>query len=161
MGMMLSAAARDDTPALQKCIAEGVSVDINSQLGQAPLHIACLWGNVMSLELLIQAGADVNIQNSPGMTPLHFAANGKGFIAQRLKCARALVAAGADVTIEDNDGHTPYDCVADQQGNDELKIEALRELLTPKGLMCIPFSIGLMCRPAKEKYVSPPPAAAR
>jgi hypothetical protein len=34
------------------------------QMGQTPLHIAALWGNLEAAEVLIKLGAEVNIQNS-------------------------------------------------------------------------------------------------
>lgn len=33
------------------------------QIGQAPLHIACLWGNLEAVQTLITLGADVNQPN--------------------------------------------------------------------------------------------------
>jgi ankyrin repeat protein len=33
------------------------------QMGQTPLHVAALWGNLDAIKALIQAGANVSAQN--------------------------------------------------------------------------------------------------
>jgi|EP00927_Polykrikos_kofoidii_P067863 G3E family GTPase len=126
---LMSAAARDDTAMMKRLLAEGVPATSSNGIGQTPLHIAALWGNVMSVEILIAAGADTNAQNRlAGSTPLHMAASGRGEVVKRLVAARKLVEAGADLRVKDGEDFMPHQSVSDE---DDASCPELRRLLTP------------------------------
>lgn len=57
--MLLKAGAKKDTP---------------TKAGYTPLHIACHYGHVNMVRLLIEQGAEVNPVTTAGYTPLHQAA---------------------------------------------------------------------------------------
>lgn len=130
---LLGSAQRDDTRAMQALIALGVDVNSGNRVKQTALHVAALWGNVMSVEVLIARGANINITNSlANATPLHMTAKGRGPIEKRLLCAKKLVAAGADKTVEDANGSKAYEIVAGNDGGaeEEPLIAELTEILT-------------------------------
>eukprot|EP00912_Choanoflagellata_sp_UC4_P001032 UC4_evm3s638 len=108
--MLLSAAQRDDTPALTRLIKAGASVNHRNKLGQTPLHIAAMWGRTLSVQLLIVAGANINVQNDAQLgraTPLHMAATGRGEAVKRAEAAKKLVEAGANLKLENSGGYIP------------------------------------------------------
>ena len=109
------AAQRDDVPAIQRFISEGVDVNYGSSVGQTPLHIAAMWGNMNALNALIAAGCDINRHNRIvetdrcGGTPLHVAANSrKAPLWDRYCCAARLIAAGANARILNGEENAPY-----------------------------------------------------
>merc|ERR1712070_49348 len=129
--MLISAAQRDDTPALKKHLEAGVSVNTCNPMGQTALHIASMWGRTMSCQILIAAGANINQKNSEMLgcgTPLHMTAMGRGEPAKRAEAAKILVAAGADLKMGNLDGRTPMDCVSHE---DSAAAPQLLEILTP------------------------------
>jgi len=67
-------------------------LNINSQTyeNDTPLHIACIWGDLHAVELLIEAGSQVDVKNDMGYTPLHFAET-----YGHRRCVHRLLAAGA------------------------------------------------------------------
>ncbi len=70
-----------DVALLQVLIDTGADVRQQDHLGlNTPLHLACIWGHLELVRLLIEhgAGEDVNTLNEGGMTPWHVAAaNGR------------------------------------------------------------------------------------
>ena len=70
---ILRAAADGNLKALKAALKK-MSPDTANGIGQAPLHLAAMWGHLDAVDLLIKAGADVNIANDYGITPLHYAA---------------------------------------------------------------------------------------
>ncbi|XP_036355927.1 ankyrin repeat domain-containing protein 35-like [Octopus sinensis] len=45
-----------------------------NEYGQTPLHLACLWGHLHTLDLLLgHNGIDANVVDNDGDTPLHWA----------------------------------------------------------------------------------------
>ena len=71
-GSLLSSAQRDDIDSMQQLLAAGVDPSYSNVVGQTALHIACLWGNLRSIETLVGAGANLNAKNDlEGETPLH------------------------------------------------------------------------------------------
>merc|ERR1712137_1484353 len=95
--MLLNAAQRDDTPMLRQLINAGVPVNSGNRVGQTALHVAAMWGNVNSMEVLMTAGASLDIKNQlEGSTPLRAVAMGMGPISKRLQAAKKLIEAGAD-----------------------------------------------------------------
>lgn len=130
--MLMGAAQREDTPTLAKLIKAGVSVNYANAMQQTPLHIAALWGRLMSVEMLVAAGADLHARNSPMIgrsTPLHMTACGRGKPAARAKAAAILIKAGADLTLKNDAGATPLDLVNEEDGT---AAPELIQVLTPQ-----------------------------
>ena len=76
--------------------------------GQAPLHLAALWGHDAVAQILIEHRADVNVKNNFGATALHWAAEyGTAAIAE------LLLDAGADPNAGDSGGRTPLHVAAE------------------------------------------------
>jgi G3E family GTPase len=125
----LGAAARDDTPKLQQLLRLGVPVSCTNKIGQTALHIACLWGNLKSVEILLAAGATKDAKNQlGGQTPLHMLSQGRSNVAGRISCAKAMIKAGANLRVTNDMGMMPSDTVG---GGDEADNERLRQVLTP------------------------------
>ena len=110
------AAQRNDVPAIQRFISEGVDINYGSSVGQTPLHIAAMWGNLNALNALIAAGCDINRHNRIvetdrcGGTPLHVAANSKKApLWDRYCCAARLIDAGANARILNGEENAPYE----------------------------------------------------
>merc|ERR1712137_667727 len=128
-GMLRGAAQRDDTPMLKDLLMLGVPVNFGNRIGQTALHIAAVWGNANSIEVLIAAGANLDIKNQMGgSAPLHAAAMGRGPVAKRLQGAKKLIEAGADRRQADDGGMLPYQlCKIDSKAATEDQ-EAYMEL---------------------------------
>ncbi|KAJ1463746.1 ankyrin repeat-containing domain protein, partial [Baffinella frigidus] len=77
---------------------EGIPVDGRYPNGPSPLQIACYWGNVDVVDLLIKNGADLG----GGYTALHSV-----HIYCHCTTTLALIAAGADIDARSDDGNTP------------------------------------------------------
>ncbi len=80
--------------------------NVNDQgiLGNTPLHIAAVSGDVRVGEILLNAGANPNIRGELGNTPLHEAVGQKQY-----EFAELLVKHGASKEIQNEDGLTPSD----------------------------------------------------
>ena len=122
--ILIGAAQRNDVPAIQTCVyVSGANPSYANHVGQTPLHIAALWGNVDALNTLIAAGADLNAQNIfNGATPLHICMEGRhalehGDPRDREACARRLLEAGANARLLDKNENAPYQ-VTPHQGLD-------------------------------------------
>mmetsp|Transcript_17489 Transcript_17489/g.51133 ORF Transcript_17489/g.51133 Transcript_17489/m.51133 type:complete len:500 (-) Transcript_17489:93-1592(-) len=125
--MLFQAAQRDDIPALKRLLANGVPATAANGIGQTALHIACIWGNYKSVEILIEAGADPNQMNQFGGMPIHgLAAMKKGTMRGRIECAKKMIKAGASLTTRDGRNMLPREHVDDEQGANELQ-----QLLAP------------------------------
>ena len=81
------AAAKDDLESLKFClkpadnedeelkfkmISGGIVNCLEYSSGRSPLHVACLNGNVRSVELLLRSGALVHLRDNLGHTALYF-----------------------------------------------------------------------------------------
>ncbi len=75
------------------------SVNDRTMLGDYPIHIAAIRGDVTDLLLLIGNSADVNCKGDEGMTPLHSAIMGNHF-----DVVEELLKNGADQYIKDDSG---------------------------------------------------------
>ncbi|KAF5839130.1 ankyrin repeat-containing domain protein [Dunaliella salina] len=116
MAMMLLTLARDNKfKDLEGLAKGGMPMTIGNQMGQTALHIASLWGNIESMEVLLKAGADANTRNMRGSTPLHFAAAAKKNAKQ---ACEVLLKKGADTEAVDMMGRAPYE-MAD---SDEVRV---------------------------------------
>ena len=91
---ILHFAATENDVALLKRILEQSKVDINFTRppGSAPLHQACIMGNLDCAKVLVQYEADVNMKDWRGKTPLELAVcNGNYEVAEYLIQKGALV----------------------------------------------------------------------
>jgi len=98
-----------------------VEVTINTKncLGETPLHVAAIRGDVKAIKALIKAGADINAQGEHHYSPLHEAVE-----QGNSEVVRLLVGACARKDLKDNDGVTPVE-LAELLGKQEI-IEILR-----------------------------------
>jgi Ankyrin repeats (3 copies)/GRAM domain len=69
----------------------GADIDQTNNLGEAPLHSACLKGNRDAVKSLLRAGADSNARTGAGQTPLQYAVQ-----ANQPEIAKTLCEYGAD-----------------------------------------------------------------
>jgi ankyrin repeat protein len=70
--------------------------------GDTPLHIACLWGDVRAVELLLIAGADIEAKGDHRCTPLYEAVS-----FENERCAKLLLSLGASPDAENQLDTTP------------------------------------------------------
>ncbi|XP_069685178.1 ankyrin repeat domain-containing protein 27-like [Periplaneta americana] len=89
---LLTKSFRDTTPTIHSCDDRGFTA----------LHVACLFGRPLIVELLLSAGSNKDASDYSGSTPLHYAA-AKGHQNALL----LLVHFGAVIDTPDNDGNTP------------------------------------------------------
>src|SRR5690348_11582247 len=80
---------RDDTAAVQKLLASGVSVNVKDNHDGTPLMYAAAVGSEAMMRRLIDAGAEVNARNAFEATALLFCSNS-------LPRVKLLVEHGAD-----------------------------------------------------------------
>lgn len=91
------------------------SVRDRGTLGDTPLHVAAIWGDVGVGRLLLDAGADPNVQGEYGNTPLHEAVE-----QQQYEFVKLLLARGASKRVQNDDGLTPGD-LANKSDDPRLK----------------------------------------
>eukprot|EP00435_Cladocopium_sp_Y103_P061158 s468_g22.t2 len=75
-----------------------------------PLHLACCYQQLPTIELLLQAAADPSAANNFGVTPLHVAAATaalEGSDVRKAKAVLVLVSGGSDLFARDRQGKTP------------------------------------------------------
>ncbi|BFZ13612.1 hypothetical protein BsWGS_16651 [Bradybaena similaris] len=78
--------------------------------GISPLHLACMYGNTLGVQLLLQAGADVNVVDNIQETPLMSACK---HLSDKSGCiVDLLVAHGADVFWTDHRTRTALHLVS-------------------------------------------------
>jgi ankyrin repeat protein len=95
--------------------ASEVGPQTRSRVGDTPLHIAVIQGDVRAIKLLLDAGADIHALGETGYTALHYAvAHG------RPEAVRALLERGADTQLCSGIGETPNE-LAQHFDNDEIK----------------------------------------
>jgi ankyrin repeat protein len=70
--------------------------------GLTSLHVAAMFKQLESLDVLLQSGARINERGLHGRTPIYWAAT-EGSVAR----LRKLLSAGADPDLPDNEGDTP------------------------------------------------------
>jgi lysophospholipase len=68
----LKPADNDDEELKFKMIPGGIVNCLESSSGRSPLHVACINGNVRSVELLLRSGAIVHLRDNLGHTALYF-----------------------------------------------------------------------------------------
>ena len=82
--------------------AEQIGPHSRSRVGDTPLHIAAIQGNVRAIALLLNAGANIQATGETGYTPLHYAVS-----QQRPEAVRFLLERGADLSQRSETGETP------------------------------------------------------
>lgn len=93
-----------------------------SRVGDTPLHIAAICGDIKAVDLLLDAGADINAQGETNYTALHYAVE-----QQHPEVVRLLLERGADKTarfFDDGSGQTAAE-LAHHITNDQIKNEIL------------------------------------
>jgi len=123
--LFIMAAARDDVPAFERCLANGQELAaLHSDLQYTALHAAADFGAARVVKMLIQTGISVNLRDAKrGMTALHFAAQ-----SGRTAICELLIEHGADRTMSSYEGKLPYE-IADYQGHFECR-EKLKHVPT-------------------------------
>lgn len=91
-----------------------------SVTGTTSLHVAAMFKQVESIDVLLQAGARVNERGLHGRTPLYWAVT-EGSVA----ALRKLLSAGADPDLPDNEGDTPLIDVGIFPTKPELMVELI------------------------------------
>lgn len=106
---------------LERLLAEGATVNMYSDDGWTPLHLASFFGHPKVAELLLAHAADVTARskNASGNTPLHSA-----LAANQKFVAGLLIGSGADVNAADAQGWRPLHLAA---ANNDL--DAMRALI--------------------------------
>lgn len=96
---------------VQELIAQSINisetVNLQTSLGNTPLHLAAVNGQVEVVAELIKHDAAVNTQNSLGYTPLHYASR-----SGHLNVAIELIAHDANVNAQNNKKETPLHLAA-------------------------------------------------
>lgn len=69
---------------------EPATANMRKADGDTPLHVACEWGDITAVEMLLAAGAQPNAFGPSGCTPLY-----KAVSSGHARCAKLLVASGA------------------------------------------------------------------
>ena len=101
---VFAAAAMGETSICKKFVqAEGGLLEMASSDGWTPLHLACFFGHLETVEMLLGIGADVKVRSANAMnnTPLHAAAASRN----QDVCA-ALLSRGAEVNATQHAGYT-------------------------------------------------------
>jgi len=74
---VMAAAEDGDAEALSQALANLRSgVDCEGEDGDRPLHIACLYGHLSCVQILLAAGANMEVRDEDGGLPLHDACAG-------------------------------------------------------------------------------------
>jgi len=115
---LCEASAAGEIERVERLLAEGAAVDVYSDDGWTPLHLASFFGHTKIAELLLTSGADVTAHslNSNANTPLHASLAGN----QKM-VAGLLIGHGADVNAADGGGWRPLHLAAANDNLDALK----------------------------------------
>jgi ankyrin repeat protein len=104
-------AIRDRKPKqAERLLAGGAEVNGKDRDGEAPLHLACLYGYLGLARLILERGADARPADKSGSTPLAYLAMAnlaKAKAEASVSVARALLEKGAGVDARDKEGITP------------------------------------------------------
>lgn len=102
-GEIHDASERGDLEALRRLIVEDpAGVDARTARGSTPLHLACVGGNLPTVEYLVSSGADLDATNDSHYTPLHYAA-----ARDHAEVVALLLDRGARLDPKEREGETP------------------------------------------------------
>lgn len=98
---LIQAARTGDINAVKTLTASSSWCNLNAvdSNGRTALHIACSFGRLEIMQLLVEAGANVDICSSSGQTPLHEAC-----ISGRYEILQEMLSEVADLDMVDNNG---------------------------------------------------------
>jgi ankyrin repeat protein len=97
-------------------LGKGASVDVRSQYGSTPLHLAVGWSYLPNIEELIRRKAGVHATDKKGNTPLHN--------VDYASIVDLLMDAGADVNARNEEGNIPLHGAVARQN-----VESIRALI--------------------------------
>lgn len=83
----------------QAWVESGGCVDVQTDAGDTPLHLATWNGRFDRVEWLVALGANPNVPNAKGNTPIH-----QCFRRQQWESAALLIEAGVDWSAQDTQG---------------------------------------------------------
>jgi ankyrin repeat protein len=115
LGMHMFVAARFGfLDLLQRCVAIGEDINVKTEDGKSPLHVASKSGQVATVQYLSEHGAPLDLQDNSGNTALHMAvSNGHLEVTRVLvkkgrheEVVRELLKYSASVNISNNKGGT-------------------------------------------------------
>ncbi|MGA2704320.1 MAG: ankyrin repeat domain-containing protein [Isosphaeraceae bacterium] len=101
-GLAFASATEGFHRLLASLLEKGLEPDLRNALGQTPLMVASLNGQLECVKLLITKGANPNSQDNELTTPLMYACH----TYESLEVARILVRMGAQVDVQDKFGRT-------------------------------------------------------
>lgn len=87
-------------------------VNDRGNLGNTPLHVATVWGQVEAISCLLDHGADIDAIGEFGETALHVAVQ-----MGHVEAARILLARGASRGVANELGKTPLDLAQEVDPN--------------------------------------------
>jgi ankyrin repeat protein len=91
-------------------IEQGANVNAKREHGATPLHVACKFGHLHIIKILIQNNAEVNASTRELVTPLHCAVMAKNIsLSAKVLLIRFLLDSGADSDIKTSTGHSALD----------------------------------------------------
>lgn len=106
--VVLRAAREGALYVMQALLAAGADVDVRSDMGNSPLHLAARGGYSEVAVQLVHSGAFVDAINRSGVTPLQMA-----LAYGHLDVARSLLRLNADMFLQNKVGETAYDVAND------------------------------------------------
>lgn len=128
--MLLSMAQKNEPETIRSLINEkGVPPTHANGIGQTALHVACLWGHVECVKVLVELGANVNASNSfVRATPLHTVLqSGKATaVMNQMEIVDILLKAGADPGLEDLHKSRPVAYVSPDDPNRAILLKKLK-----------------------------------
>ena len=111
---------RNDTELVKWALKQGANVNIRNSSGWTPFHIACYWGYMDIVAVLVENDADIHAKDESDQTPLH------------LSCARGhrdvvqlLFDKGVDINAKTYKGETSLD-IAKRYGHQNI-VELLQK----------------------------------
>ena len=98
-------AAAFDATTLKKAIDSGIDINVQNEDGDTPLILACSYGNLNNIKLLLSHGANVNHKNNDGDTAISQVGS-LGILENAPEIIRLLVKRGANINARNNFGDT-------------------------------------------------------
>jgi ankyrin repeat protein len=103
-----------------------INLNIQNHKGETPLHLACLFGHIKIVHLLLREGIDLTLKDCNGFTALHNACNNG-----HLLVVKALLDWANDTNISIKNDETYYGStplyLASQNGHVKIILEFIKE----------------------------------